>query len=66
VTVRIVFNSKSLGSCLCEDEEREVVAINQLDDFFRRVIASDHFTAELEMIQQSRDAFLYDREEHLP
>jgi len=51
---------------LCEDEEREVVAINQLDDFFRRVIASDHFTAELEMIQQSRDAFLYDREEHLP
>ena len=31
-----------LGSCLCEEEEREVVAINQLDDFFRRVIASDH------------------------
>ena len=56
-----------LGSCLCEEEEREVVAINQLDDFFRRVIASDHFTAEqLELIQQSHDAFLYDREERLP
>lgn len=55
-----------LGSCLCEEEEREVVAINQLDDFFRRVITSDHFTAELQMIQQSDDAFLYDREECLP
>lgn len=50
---------------MCE-EQREVVAINQLDDFFRRVIASEHFTAEqLEMIQQSHDV-LHDREERLP
>ena len=56
-----------LGGCLCEEEEREVVAINQLDDFFRRVMASEHFTAEqLNLIQQSHDAFLYDREERLP